>query len=299
MRTPLVKLIFGAILLASIISLGDKSVFGQLIEIENKLPKIVPVEVEFKNYDKENWWHDLEIKVTNTGKKPIYYLWLILSLDVADEEGNLRAVSLKFGDIKRFGSTTNGEVASESDSAILPKESYTFKVGDNFVKGWDLRKKRGTFVEPSIGELEHGLTNFGDGTGIEPGGTPWRSPSKKKFEISPAPRLSTAEENIIGNSIDFFFGTRPRECAGSDEGSNLRHRGLLQPLNWKFLMPENDNCISCSASNCPAPAGYDTNPSWTIISSFQTCQNCNENPNREVQWPAPNNCFDPTAGATG
>lgn len=185
MRPNRVKLIFGAVLLLSIISLTDKSVFGQLTKIENKLPKIVPLEVEFKNYHKENWWHDLEIKVTNTGKKPIYYLSMYLWLDATypesggPESGKPMAISFDFGDLRRFFSSTNGETAALEDPAILPGESYTFRVPDNYVKGYDLRKKLGSFNEPREAQLEHGWTNFGDDTGILPGGTPWRTPLKK------------------------------------------------------------------------------------------------------------------------
>lgn len=149
--------------------------FAQLEKIENKLPKNVPIEVEIKNFDKENWWHDLEVKVTNTGKKPIYLLYLRIWLDANDENGYLRVIPLDFGSITKFYSTTNGIVADEEDPAILPNGSHTFKVPDNFLKGWDTSKARGTFLEPRVGELKHGLTNFGDRTGIEPGGTPWRA----------------------------------------------------------------------------------------------------------------------------
>lgn len=165
------------ILTVSSLILLSTSAFAQLTEIENKLPKSIPLEVEFKNFDKENWWHDLEIKVTNTGKKPIYYLSLYLWLDVVNSEGKRRAAALTFGDTKRWFSSSNGEVAISSDSAIFPNKSHTFKIGENYTKGWDLSKQLGSFVEPSRAELEHGYTNFGDETGILPGGTPWR---KKK-----------------------------------------------------------------------------------------------------------------------
>lgn len=155
--------------------------FGQLTEIKNKLPKNVPLKVEFKNYDKENWWHDLEIKVTNTGNKPIYYLSMYLWLDstypenVGPGSGKQMAISFDFGDLRRFFSSTNGEVAALDDPAIRPGESYTFKVDDGTVKGWDLLKNQLRFSEPESAELTHGWTNFGDDTGILPGGTPWRT----------------------------------------------------------------------------------------------------------------------------
>lgn len=54
-----------------------------------------------------------------------------------------------------------------------------------------------------------------------------------------------------------------------------------------------DNCITCTASNCPPPPGFQPNPVWAKASTRQNCQNCNENPLREVNW-YDENCFDPT-----
>lgn len=161
--------------------LSSAGAYGQLSKIDNKLPKAVPLKVEFKNFGNENWWHDLEIKVTNTGKKPIYYLDLGLWLDSdytnASANGKRMSIGFRFGDITRFFSATNGELATASDPAILPNGSYTFRVPENFIKSWDLLKKQGEFVEPRTGELSHGWTSFGDGTGLLPGGTPF---SQKK-----------------------------------------------------------------------------------------------------------------------
>ncbi|MGB7209517.1 MAG: hypothetical protein WBD27_12710 [Pyrinomonadaceae bacterium] len=257
-------------------------VLGQLTEIKYTFPKSVPLEVKFKHYDKENWWHDLEIKVTNTGKKPIYFLDLGLWFDITNEKGNPYGITIGFGDVRRFFSTTNGEIAKEGDPAILPKESYTFRIGDNYVRGWDLRKKLGTFVEPRTAKLEHGFTNFGDGTGLEPGGTPWRTAKKNRnFEVLFG--ANTIEENLlVGSTIDFFTGSRQSGCAGRDERAKVFNFPKL--LNLDFLMPQ-ANCISCTPSNCPAPTGYESYPRWTKSSGqYQNCQNCNENPYRNVRW---------------
>ena len=47
---------------------------GQGIVLENKLPKSVPLKIEFSGNDNLSWWYDIEVKVTNKGKKPIYFL---------------------------------------------------------------------------------------------------------------------------------------------------------------------------------------------------------------------------------
>ncbi|MGH9947308.1 MAG: hypothetical protein ACRD6X_08925 [Pyrinomonadaceae bacterium] len=161
------------ILFVGIFMLTTTSASGQLTEIENKLPKSVPLEVEFKNYDKENWWRDLELKVTNTGKKPIYYLWLILQMNVTNPvSGRQGAISFKFGDLRKFYPASSDGIADANDPAILPNKSYTFYVSAASVKAWDMLSERGDFIEPRKAELDHGGTRFGDGTGLESGGSP-------------------------------------------------------------------------------------------------------------------------------
>src|ERR1041384_4154349 len=53
-------------------------------EIEDRIPKHLPIKVTMKNLEKvkdlknDNWARDVEIEVMNTGTKPIYYLRLTL-----------------------------------------------------------------------------------------------------------------------------------------------------------------------------------------------------------------------------
>lgn len=155
-------------------------IFGQITKFENKVPKSVPLEVEFKNFDKENWWRDFELKVTNTGKRPIYYLTLRLWFDsnypqnIGPGSGKELVLTFSFGDTRRFFSDSNGELGRAEDSAILAGETYAFRVRDADIKAWDYFKEHGNFVEPRVATLTHAWTNFGDGTGLLPGGTPWR-----------------------------------------------------------------------------------------------------------------------------
>ncbi len=143
--------------------------FGQLAEIKTNFPKNMPLKIEFKNYDKADWWHDLEIKVTNTGNKPIYYLYLILYTDAKDPKGERVGFTFKFGDTAKLYSTE--AIAGASDPSILPNESYTFTVNSDTGRAWDFHKSLRTFAEPRKAELRCNFINFGDGTGIEGGGT--------------------------------------------------------------------------------------------------------------------------------
>jgi hypothetical protein len=253
---------------------------GQLARIDNKIPKSVPLEVEFKNYDKKDWWRDLEVKVTNTGKKPIYYLWLILWLDATDQNGKQRAISFKFGDVGKFYSTSNEEVAKADDPAILPGETYVFTADSSAVKFWNLLQRRGAFAEPQKGVLDHGFTSFGDGTGLLAGGTLF-SQKKKIFEHHFDSDSQASSRKITpNNSFDFFGQPLSGGCslkAGRTDESELK--------TFQFLaIASEPSCISCTPNNCPAPAGYENVPRWTRPGLYQNCQYCNENPYRWVNW---------------
>lgn len=162
---------------AIILFLVCSTAFGQLTEIKNTVPKSVPIEVEFRNQDTANWWHDLEIRVTNKGQKPIYHLWLILWLDSENPVTGRKAVmSFSFGDVKKFYPADSPGIADSADSSIGPGETFIFQPDAAHIKYWDLVRQRGDLVEPHKAELDHGGTRFGDGTGLESGG----SPIKKK-----------------------------------------------------------------------------------------------------------------------
>jgi hypothetical protein len=151
--------------------------FGQLAEIENKITKNVPLDVEVKNFDSENWVYDLEIKVTNTGKKPIYYLYLSFTLDEQLNGGPVGFL-LQYGAGQLY--TTNVLARPlEEDVPILPNESYTFKLNKNSADARMNRKARENFTDPQKAFVELGWLSYGDGTGFANPGVPF--PFKKKI----------------------------------------------------------------------------------------------------------------------
>ena len=92
---PLVRQICLSItVVLAFLSISVSLAHAQLEQIETRIPKNVPIKVEFKNYESTNWVHNLEIIVTNSGKKPIHFLFLSLTLDVKSENGNVRGFAL-------------------------------------------------------------------------------------------------------------------------------------------------------------------------------------------------------------
>src|ERR1700745_1456155 len=57
-------------------------------ELKDEIPKHVPIKVKVKNLNSEKWTRDLEVEVTNTGDKPIFFLFLILSLPDVQSDTN-------------------------------------------------------------------------------------------------------------------------------------------------------------------------------------------------------------------
>ena len=52
------------------------------------LPKHVPLKIKAKNIKSKKWAHDLEIEVTNTSNKPIYYLsFMVVMQGIKSPEG--------------------------------------------------------------------------------------------------------------------------------------------------------------------------------------------------------------------
>ncbi len=146
-------------------------------EIEEKIPTHLPIKVKIKKPEKvkdlknEDWLSDLEVEVINTGTKPIYYLYINLSLpDVVDDDGINYGFILRYGRVELVDLT---ERLLPDDVPILPKESAVLKVAPIWVEGWKASRREGRRSNPKKFVLRFQLLNFGDGTGfMGPTGVP-------------------------------------------------------------------------------------------------------------------------------
>lgn len=176
MKHNFAKSISNIILLTILLFLADKNALGQLLEIKNKIPKNVPIKIEFKNQDSKGWAHKLEIKITNTGEKPIYYLGLNLALEEETISGAPTGYSFSYGGKHLYSAGEN--LAQEGDIPILPNETYTFKINKKSADGRKYsRELKGLAEDIQKAAIELVLLNFGDGSGIMRGGSSF----KKKF----------------------------------------------------------------------------------------------------------------------
>jgi hypothetical protein len=139
-------------------------------EVEYKIPKHLPIKVKVKKPEKlkdagnEEWLGELEVEVTNTGTKPIYYLHISVYLpDVVGSSGHSYGFGLKYGRDALFSLS---EPVRPDDVPIHPGGVVVLKVHENLVEAWRRRQDRGERTNPKKIEFIHNNLNFGDGTGF-------------------------------------------------------------------------------------------------------------------------------------
>ena len=148
-------------------------------ELEDKIPKHLPINLRVKNPDKvkdlnnETWLHDLEIEIENKSTKPIYYLRLVIDLpEVITENNRELGFPLQYG---RAALISFSAPLQQDDVPIKPGESYIFKVPEQLLQGWESFTKRRNLAKkaPKKFRLIFQVLSFGDGTGfITTGGLP-------------------------------------------------------------------------------------------------------------------------------
>jgi hypothetical protein len=144
----------------------------------NKIPKKLPLKIEITVPEKaEDFPEKIKVKVTNTGKKPIYSLRLFL--DMADAPEKMRHFSSK-GEPALYGfDLTYGrkelsgaylEAPTTDDIPIEPNEFHIFEVDKDYVK----TVKKSILSEgrqfPKVYELIFFDLTYGDQTGFTKGG---------------------------------------------------------------------------------------------------------------------------------
>jgi hypothetical protein len=139
-------------------------------EVVDKIPKHLPIKVKVRKPEKlkdagnEDWLDDIEIEVTNTGTKPIYYLSMRLDMpDVRNENGIMYALGYKIG---RVTLADFGEPVRPDDVPLRPGETVTLNPPANHVEGWKGAREKGRVANPRKIEFVFGMINFGDGTGF-------------------------------------------------------------------------------------------------------------------------------------
>ena len=146
---------------------------GQLRQLLNDIPQHLPLRVEVRNLQTDRFAHDLEVEITNTSDKPIYYLSLILTLTgIRGSTGYEIGFPLAYG---RRALLDLDNRALPEDVPIWPGESHTFTIPPVLREGWEQFAAQRGFgrVVPRRVRLRFRILSFGDGTGfVTTGGVP-------------------------------------------------------------------------------------------------------------------------------
>jgi hypothetical protein len=139
-------------------------------EVIEKIPKHLPIKVKIKKLerlkDKENedWLGELEVEVTNTGTKPIYYLHISVFLpDVFAPTGHNFGFPLQYG---RTELVALDEPLRPDDVPLRPGEVVVLKVPAEQAELWRQGRAKGDRANPNTIEFIFDYLNFGDGTGF-------------------------------------------------------------------------------------------------------------------------------------
>lgn len=141
-------------------------------EVVDKIPKHLPIKIKVKkekegkvkDLKNEDWIGDLEVEVTNTGTKPIYFLEIDLFMpDVFSPNGVNIGCVLRYGRVELISFR---EPLRPDDVPIKPGEVVVLTVPAAKVEGWKRGRAKGTLTNPKKFELLFLHMSFGDGTGF-------------------------------------------------------------------------------------------------------------------------------------
>ena len=154
--------------------------------LEDEIPKHLPIKIkvkkekEFKDLSNESWARDFELEVTNTGDKPIYFLYILVKTDVKAKGGYGIVFPLYFG---RTELGTIGVKALPEDVPIQPGETYGLKIHPGQLEAYEMMTRKEDRPHPKKLRARFQTLSFGDGTGYGPGGIRLPSEWKDRTEI--------------------------------------------------------------------------------------------------------------------
>jgi archaellum component FlaF (FlaF/FlaG flagellin family) len=159
-------------------------------ELEDKIPKHLPIKVKVKNLNKKDWVREVEVEVTNTGFKPIYYVGFnLLMPEVITETGSVVGVDFRYGR-PEIGDFRNRPTAE--DVPLLPGETCILKVPEKEMEGWEAARDRRKWKEPKKLRIKFYLLHHGDGTGYgTSGGLPVPNPNPTSSSCGGGGRQTT------------------------------------------------------------------------------------------------------------
>jgi len=243
---------------------------------ENKIPAHIPIKIKikkekeksFKDLKNEKWLREFELEVTNTGDKPIYFLYIMLGTNVKDKEDGLELMyPLTYGRPELGSIVTK---ATSDDIPIKPGETQILRLGEVPVWEQGVREKRWPQSTKFTAEIQ--LLSFGDGTGYF--GTKAYPPSQRrqatmdkpqspKARSGPSDRLiskgtksSSTFKQPTFMSANFLSSERVINTASSTALPfvTCQFPECTPVIPWSgYVCWDNDDRQSCRVQNRPTP----------------------------------------------
>src|SRR5215204_1797111 len=139
-------------------------------QLEDKIPKHVPIKIKikkekedgFKDLNNERWAREFELEVTNTGTKPIYFVYLYVVTNVKAAAGFRIVFPLT------YGRSELGDVKTKPDPTdipIQPGETISLKIHPGQLDAWDVARQKENRPFPKHLRVDFQILSFGDATG--------------------------------------------------------------------------------------------------------------------------------------
>lgn len=117
-------------------------------QLEDDIPKHVPIQIKikkekeagFKDLRNERWAREFALEVTNTGTKPIYFLYLHVVTDVKAAKGFRIVFPLTYGRSELGDIKTKPE---STDVPIPPGETVSLAIHPRQLDAWDVARQKG------------------------------------------------------------------------------------------------------------------------------------------------------------
>src|SRR5205085_8136367 len=206
-------------------------------KVKNLIPSHIPIKVKIKHLEITKKMREIEIEVTNTAAKPIYYInqWLFLTGERSDNNAYI-AMQFRYGRVELSDFQT--EVTSE-DVPLNPGETIVLKMLDDQAEWWEEFRVRRNRPNPFDFELKFSRLVFGDHTGFA------------GFQGIPLPRNQNSNDQSIFSPIGMKtrqscnknllteFFTKPPDSETSTQVSFLP--ASFMPVN--FSLEERSNSV--------------------------------------------------------
>ena len=182
LAAALIISIVGFLIVASRVSSSSVPIQERIFE--NKIPTHIPIKIKikkekeesFKDLKNEKWLREFELEVTNTGDKPIYFLYITMGTDVKPDGGPEIVFPLTYGRAELGDIVTK---AASNDLPIKPGETYVLEVGE--ASAWERGVREKRWPESTKFRAELQVLSFGDGTGYF--GTELYPPTRPKTAV--------------------------------------------------------------------------------------------------------------------